>query len=235
MNRKVKFFKEVGLMAAFMGILLVSVPTSAQAFLLISDFDDATLQGWSPEPVFNGDLFVDPIGGNPGGFMVATDTAAVGGPLLSRGPSIFSGSLGSLYGGLQWDEFVYNNGGAFTSISTFARLQGTDGTIYDSSSTLGPIGLWNTKSVLFDDPSGWILKSGVSNFEDVVSNVDALFLSMDTSTLADGNRESGIDNIGFLPSSSAGVVPEPSTIALLGVGMAGMFGLRKRREEHELS
>ena len=226
MKRKLRFFKEVGVLTVFIGILLVAIPTTAHAFLLISDFDDGTLQGWTPEPVFNGALFNDPTGGNPNGFMVATDTLATGGPLLSHGPSPFLGDL-SIYGGLQWDEYVYNNG-IFTNGGTFVRLRGVDGTIYDSDNAFLSRESWNTKSVLFDDLSGWTLKSGSSGFEDVVSNVDALFLSMDTSTLADGNRESGIDNIGFLPGSSAGVVPEPSTVAMLGMGIAGMFGLKRR-------
>jgi hypothetical protein len=226
MQRMSNAFRTVWLMAVFLGVGLAGSP-SAQAFILVSDFDDGTLQGWTKEPVFNGTLFVDTAGGNPDGFMVATDTVGAGGPLLARAPGILTADL-SIYEGLQWDEFVYNHGSATTG-GTFVRLKGFDGTLYDSSWALGPVGSWHTKSVSFTDASDWTLRSGSGAFSDVVSNVNALFLSMDTSILANGSRESGIDNIGLLNRETSNIVPEPSTMALVGMGIIGaIIGRRKR-------
>ena len=225
MQKKSNVIKTVWLMAVFLGVCLVGISSSAQAFILVSDFDDGTLQGWSKEPVFNGNLFNDPTGGNPNGFMVATDTVGGGGPLLAHAPSIFTGDL-SIYDGFQWDEFIYNNGTA-TNGGTSARLRGIDGTVYESSRALGPVAQWHTKDIFFDDASDWTLRSGSSSFFDVVSNVDALLFSLDTSILANGNRESGIDNIGLLDRVNSNAVPEPSTMALLGIGIVGVL-CRKR-------
>jgi hypothetical protein len=226
MKKKSNMITRAWLMAGFLGILLVSAPTGAQAFILISDFDDGTLQGWTKEPVFNGTLFVDPTGGNPNGFMVATDNVGAGGPLLAHAPGVLSGDL-SIYDGLQWDEFVYNHGTA-TTIGTSVRLKGSDGTIYESSTTLGPIALWHTKSASFSDSSSWALRSGSASFLDVVNNADSLFLAMDTSILANGSRESGIDNIGLLNKENTNAIPEPSTMALVGMGVVSFY-LRKRK------
>ena len=223
--KKISTTKTVWLMAVFLGVSLIIALPGAQAFILISDFDDGTLQGWIKEPVFNGTLFVDPAGGNPNGFMVATDNVGAGGPLLAHAPGVLTGDL-SIYGGLQWDEFVYDHGSS-TKIGTFVRLRGTDGTVYDSDNTLGPVGSWDTKSISFDNASDWTLHSGSASFFDVITSVDALFLSLDTSTLANGNRESGVDNIGLLDRVNSNAVPEPSTMVLLGIGIVGAL-CRKR-------
>ena len=83
--------------------------SSMAASTLVSDFDDGTLQGWvmgDPQGFgFQGTLFNDPSGGNPGGRMVATDTLQGGGGLWALAPSTISGDL-SLFEGLQWDEFL---------------------------------------------------------------------------------------------------------------------------------
>ena len=128
MRKKMNLIKTTWLSAVFLVMCLgIWRPTSAQAFILVSDFDDGTLQGWTKEPVFNGNLFNSPTGGNPNGFMVATDTVAGGGALLAHAPSIFTGDL-SIYDGFQWDEFVYNNG-SFTGAGTSVRLRAVDGTV----------------------------------------------------------------------------------------------------------
>ena len=157
--------------------------------IVVSNFDDGTLQGWTPEPFFGGSLFLDTSGGNPGGFMVATDTVAGGGALLARAPIPLLGDL-SVYAGFQWDEFVYDNG-SFTVLGTHVRLVAADGTIYSAGRGVPPeaIGAWNTRLVPLDDPSAWALhpsSTGTLSFQDVVKNVAALFFSMDTSTQASG-------------------------------------------------
>ncbi len=224
MKKKVNFKIALLMTVSLWGVLVFS-PPGAQAFILVSDFDDGTLQGWTKEPVFNGTLFVDSTGGNPDGFMVATDTVAGGGGLLAHAPGVLKGDL-SIYQGLQWDEFVYNHGSS-TTLGTFLRLRGIDGTVYDSSHTRGTVGSWHTKSALFDNANDWTLLTGSAAFSDVITNVDALFVSLDTSTLANGSRESGIDNIGFLNRENNNVIPEPMSMLLFGLG-GGVLALFRR-------
>jgi hypothetical protein len=207
-------------------VLSFVLVSNAHAFILVSDFDDGTLQGWSQQPIFNGTLTAPTTGGNPNGYMLTTDTMAAGGSLLALAPSTLTGNL-LAYSGLQWDEFVFSNHGT-TTVSTSVLIRGADGTVYQSDRSLGPIALWNTKSASFLDSSDWILKSGSASFNDVLANVDALFLSLDTSTLGNGNRESGIDNIGLLERQVTNVVPEPATMGLMGMGLIGTL-FRKRK------
>jgi hypothetical protein len=222
--------KTVSFRILFLLVLSLGMVPAAHAFVLVSDFNDGTLQGWTAEPPFNGTLTVQNTGGNPGGFALTTDTVAAGGGLLARAPAPLTGDL-SIYDGLQWDEFVYDNGDT-TTVGTSVILQGSDGTQYQSDRTLGPVGSWNTKSISFLSSSDWILKSGTgsASFDDVVSDLNGLFLSLDTSTSGHGNKESGIDNVVLLDRpTTGGVVPEPATMSLLGIGILGAFS-RKRKE-----
>ena len=188
-----------------------------------SDFDDGTLQGWTEKAPFNGILGVNSTGGNPDGFMYARDTVGGGGGLLA-GPGL-SGDLSYLTS-IQWDEYVYNNS-SYTRVSTSVRIIGTDGTIYQSDDTLGAVGSWHTKSVSFLDTSAWIQISGMATFSETISSAEGLYLSLDTSTRASGNYESGIDNV--IIDGVTAPVPEPATILLLGTGLVGLAGFGKKK------
>ena len=170
-------------------MLVVLTGTSDAAVVLSSNFDDDTLQGWIPEPPFGGSLFVQSSGGNPGGFMSASDTSA-GGSLLTRAPGL-SGDLRGLTD-ITWDEYVLNIPG--TNQGTFIVIRGTDGTEWESDRSAPPLETWVSKSVNFDQPSDWILRSGTSPFADVIANVDGVFINMGTTTSVVG-QESGVDNI----------------------------------------
>jgi|GEM_PF-1603238 len=212
--------------------LLVPMPAPVLAALLF-DYEDGTLQGWTREPFFGGNLFLDPSGGNPGGFMVATDTVGRGGSLLARAPAPLSGDL-SGFAGLQWDEFIYNNG-SDTVQGTSVVLRGADGTEYRSERPLGPRAVFIPRFVPFGDETKWTLVSGGASLASVVSDTAALFLSLDTSVRATG-RESGIDNVCLVAERGVctaeqpiGRVPEPPGIALVGIGLLGLTLLRGRR------
>ena len=161
--------------------------------------------------------------------MVATDTVAGGGGLFS----LKMGGFGDVtsFDGLQWDEFIYNNGSS-TVAGTRILVRGTDGTQYFTDNPLGPIGVWNTRSILFSEVSAWTLfsGSGTATLDSVLNNLDALLFSMDTSVSASGNRESGIDNVQFITAVTT--VPEPATIAMLALGIAGMGLVVRRRRKH---
>ena len=203
-----------------MGLFIFGIAQMANAnVVLSSDFNDGTLQGWTEEPYFGGNLFVDLTGGNPGGFMVTTDTVGGGGGLLARAPGVM-GDI-SNFESIQWDEYIYNNGSS-TNRSTSVLLIGTDGTSYASSNELEAIAEWNTKYVQFDDSTNWTLKSGTATFEDLIVNLDGLFFQMEVSTQASG-REAGIDNI------LINAVPIPGAVWLLGSGLSVLVAARRKK------
>lgn len=203
-------------------------PKHASAgIILVSDFDDGTLQGWSPEPFFGGNLLAQPTGGNPGGYMVATDTVPGGGCLCARAPGSVSGDL-SLLGGIGWDEFSR----ADAVISSSVIIEGTDGTQYGHSMGAAalPAGVWSPRFVSFEI-SGWVLRSGTGTaiFNDVVTNTIALFLDLDITLNASGNFEAGIDNVFLVGATSP--IPTPAALPLFLTGLAGLGLLRRRKRK----
>jgi hypothetical protein len=184
-------------------MLVVLTGTSDAAVVLTSDFDDGTLQGWIPEPPFGGSLFVQNSGGNPDGFMSASDNIA-GGILLARAPGL-SGDLRGL-ADITWDEYVLNIPN--TTKGTNIVIRGIDGTLWESDRSVPPLETWVSKSVTFNNPSDWTLKSGTSLFEEVIANAEGVFINMGTTTSVVGT-ESGVDNI--VVNSSPPIPVQPST------------------------
>ena len=206
-------------------IYLSGLPQFAWALPTLSwDWNDGTLQGWTPVPPFGGALGVDASFGNPGGSMFATDTVFQGGGLIAQAPSTLAGNL-SLYQGIAWDEFIPGQG-SLTNQSTHVVIAGTDGTVYESDKTLGPIDAWHAKFVSFSDPSVWTLYSGTTSFSNVILSVAALGIQMETSNQGNGNVESWIDNVVANPVSNP--VPEPATLVLLCSGLLAFASLKRR-------
>lgn len=208
--------------------ITVAVSCNLQAAPIVSDFDDGTRQGWTEKLPFGGTLTNPGSGGNPGGFLFATDNVPGGGGLWAVAPSSFLGDL-SGFAGLQWDELVYvrGAGGSRTVESTELFITGASSTTYrlaDRSPTI--IGDWHTRFIAFN-PSSFILSSGSDSFDDVIRSVTELAIEMDTSTLANGGPESGIDNVQL-------VVPEPTSMTLFGLTALGFgVGFRHRRNNGE--
>lgn len=178
--------------------LLIAVPSVQAA--LVSDFDDGTMQGWSEGDPFNngslgGTLSVVNSGGNPGGYLRATDSVADGGSLAALAPTLLSGNL-TLLGGLLWDVLLPSQ----AVCSTNVLLEGTDGTFYRSEYTLLETNSWFTKSVDFGSDVGWQLLKGTASFASVVSNTKALYIELDVTTCC--TIEAGIDNIRTVSSCS---------------------------------
>ena len=68
--------------------------------------------------------------------------------------------------------------------------------------------------------SGLLGGVGTDSFEDVISDVDGIFINMDVSTTT--GFESGIDNV-FLTA-----VPEPSSFTMIGIGATVLILYRRR-------
>ena len=228
--------RRVTTLAAMCFAIVVSSPALAQS----SDFDDLTLQGWSPEPPFNGELFVD-SNGNPGGAMVATDTVVGGGGLFALAPTGYTGDISS-FEGIRWDEFVPDHGAA-TVIATRIHIRSTGGSEYASGNALGPIDSWHTRVEPFS-PEAWTLTVGSESLDDVLQSVESLVISMDTAQLADGSVESRVDNVELfgappVPTVSAwGLIILTLLLLMLGTivsacwrhpALAGVGGKRRGR------
>ena len=215
-------------MKRFYGIILAlflsfGSISAANATLIESyDFNDGTLQGWTKGPSFNGSLAVDSNAGSDGGFMYVTDPVA-GGSLLAKAPGL-SGDLSYLES-MAWDEYIYSHS-IGTTISTFLIIDGADGTRYTSSRSLQGEEAWYSKTVNFND-SEWSSTIGSASFSDVLSNAATLYISMDTTNWSGTSiwRESGVDNIKIYGTNP---VPEPATILLLCIGLAGIAGYRRK-------
>lgn len=175
-----------------LGFLLCG-STSLGGSVLISDWSDGTLQGWTPQLPFGGFLGVDLGAGNPPGAMFATDTVGEGGGIRVIAPAILTGDL-SIYTGLRWDELVPGYGTA-TKVSTSVILTAADGTAYRSDSTLGPKNVWSPRYASFIDPTLWQREAGTGSFQDVVRAATMLLIQLETSTRSGGAVESWIDNV----------------------------------------
>ena len=205
--------------------LLIVAPDVKAA--LISNFDDGTTQGWSSgDPFDNGSfggiLSVINSGGNPRGYLRATDTVEGAGTLATLAPTFLSGDLTGL-GRLSWDVLLPKD----SVLSTSILLEGADGTFYRSNNALlstQPINSWFTKSVDFGLNVDWQLVRGINrtgSFSSVVSDTQALYIELDVTKRGTGfNPEAGIDNV----RTTQETVPEPSiilgSIVALGLGSA---------------
>lgn len=178
-------------LATAIAVALFLPPSSSWAQGITSDFDDGTFQGWTKGPNFNGRLLISD-GGNPGFCMLTTDTLAGGGGLLVYAPPSFVGDLSS-YTGIGWDEFVPDYGSK-TLYGTHVYIEHSNGTTYRTDMSITIRNAWHTKHVPFEAGS-WFLVSGSDSFEDVIQNVAALYISMDTSLHNDDREESRVDNI----------------------------------------
>lgn len=196
--------EEEGAMKKTLGVLLVLTsvhflytPLSADV-LLTSTFDDGTLQGWTKDILpFHGDLYVEPTGGNPGGFMVATDPDDSWYGMYAYAPALPSDLTNVV--GIQWDEFIFDHG-ENTVEPTQILIFSTNGSAYITSAPLEVVGEWHARSVLFDDTDAWQpAATGSDPFNEVLENVYGIFIQMDCS-IGTG-PQSGVDNVVILDNT----------------------------------
>jgi len=174
-------------------ICMLALPASGQTVL--SDFEDGTLQGWTPGDSLDGEAYVT-TGGNPGYCMAATDTFTGGGSLTVVAPPEFAGDL-SGYSGVQWDAFVPDKGSS-TVNRTFIILQSTNLTRFRSTYDISqiPIETWNTRFAPFR-AEHWDFIHGTESFEDVLKDIGALKIHVETARGL--GIESYLDNVTLIP------------------------------------
>lgn len=213
----------IGLWAAI--LTLVCVISQQLNADIISNFDDGTLQGWVNLATTDFSVINPGVGGNPGGFLAASDL--IGGandPAILRAPIDYTGDL-TQYAEVSFDALALD--GADPAFVNAVIIESSNGTFWAFRPTFSNLfNAWSSYSVPINGGTGWFL-SGLNNgpgpfdsFADTVSNVANFYMTIGGNPTITEGFENGLDNISL-------VVPEPSGVSLLVV--CGTLALRRRR------
>jgi type II secretory pathway pseudopilin PulG len=209
---------------------------SASAGVIASSTFDSTDEGWmvgdfltttgSPSlPSFLAS------GGNPDGFIRTSDLFGYNAYLA---PSAFLGNWSAQgASSLSFDLRV-----ASSSQSNYATVVIEGGGF--QISVFGPYpssnNAWVPYTLDLTSASGWFYSNdgdvpgaavSSADFATVLGNVQALRINADW-LVGPGEDQTDLDNV-TLNSRSTGTVPEPATLALLGLGLAALGGVRRRK------
>ena len=207
--------------ATALAAVAIFVSLSAHAVTITSTFD-VDAEGWTGIPG-EGSLSYVAAGGNPDGHVRITDIG-VGGPLGSgaiAGPA-FNGNLSAFDGGtLSTDMATFAGGGGTFGIFGTVRITGSGSeAFFDLTATAPGFAVWQSYLAPLT-AAAWGVS--VADWTAILASVTEIAISTDA---FDGNDTIGIDNFSLM--SSTGAVPEPATLLLLGLGIAGMGFARKQ-------
>jgi Laminin B (Domain IV) len=200
--------------AAALGFL-AALPAKAD---LISTFDSGA-EGWNAiDPTGDYTSTWQSAGGNPGGYLLGSETDPLGGTGYFYAPASWLGDL-SAYGGgvLSYDLKVFEGSDYFNDLDVILS-NGAQSVSW--SSEVNPVG------------GGWVtfkVQLTSANFgaslASVLSNVTSFAIRGE---MINGAEAEGFDNVRLAAASGA---PEASTwvMALLGFGTLGLVASRRRR------
>jgi hypothetical protein len=192
----------------------------ARAVVIISTFD-SSLDGWT---VDGGNVAHVPAGGNPGGFLEATDS----GPSVmhANAPGAFLGDISSFDGGtLGFDSILLDPTGV--TQAEFGRVSISNGALtgtFDLAAANLPA--WTSYSTALT-AAAWGLSQ--SDWTTLLSSVTSITVILE-STFGQGEVV-GFDNFFIENDLQSPVIPEPSSLALLAMGLSGFAGVRFARRK----
>jgi hypothetical protein len=208
-------------LALGVAVLLMVAATLAPAHAaLIQSTFDTNLDGWT---VINGATYTwVSSGGNPGGYLQATDTASTDMLAVAASPK-FTGNLSSFNGGtLSFDAKLIGLKQSANTYPGFGRVTLSDGTnSYTVDLASSPItSSWLTYSAIFNYTT-WGLASETA-WKTFISNITNITVNLETHSGA--HETVGLDNFRLR-------VPEPGTVLLLGsvLLLLGFGGRRMAR------
>ncbi len=207
------------------GLLLIGLSGVVNATIIASSNFDTGNDGWTW-------LAADPgiswqsSGGNPDGYMRFNNnipygsgaTASIYAPLAFLGDWAVQGVTKFSY-----EAEIFSTGSFIRSSPYRAYISGSGGIYRWDGPAPNPTADWLLLDASLVE-SGWTLISGPGNWNDTISNVTELRISMAYYTNTSSFEITGIDNVTLHAAS----VPEPTTIALMGLGLAGI-GWKRRK------
>ncbi|MBC8135694.1 MAG: PEP-CTERM sorting domain-containing protein [Fibrella sp.] len=232
-------------------LALVALLATTPVFAQLNYTFDANAEGWlaGSRPNGSGNPSTPPLspltpngnvtfsyvaaGGNPGGHVRVADTGG-GDAILYRN---FAGgtNLSSLLNAtFRFDARLFS--GTTSNYGPFGRVRfyTSDGALPNSSTddqgaafdiapgTTSPLSTsWSTYSAVVSNANFTVFSPSPLTLTQVLSNV--IRIEITTESIQGFDETVGVDNIRFA------AVPEPATIALLGMGIVGIITLRRRR------
>lgn len=227
-------------------VFLITCPSVAEAGVIASSTFDSDRDGWlikdlsfpavgSPPPVLGTYTpTFNPTGGNPGGHVSIHDPS--GNVFYWYAPSKFLGDQSAAYGGtLQYDLAVTVDGSPSGFHQEDVVLVGAGLTlVYDTGfSPLPTTGVsWNSFSIGLTETE-W-RRDGLGGSAATQADMQAVLGSL-TDLYIRGEYLGSLNDVGRLDNvvlSSPAAVPEPSALALLALGIAGLLAARVRQRTH---